>query len=86
MKFDTFVQDWVHLKPRGLGALCLAYKKAVTPGSSFAERNQHGSPRPKRTYEDSRKFSKHRGQDNRGDDLSILMRNFEIGLRGFIKR
>ena len=95
VKFDTFVQDWVHLKPRGLGALCLSYKKVVYKGlgiphdsASFTDRNQHKGPRPlQRTssYDGSRKFSRYRGHDNRGDDLSKLMKNFEIGLRGFIK-
>ena len=95
VKFETFMQDWVHLKPRGMGALCLSYKKVVYKGlgishdsSSFPESRIHRyrSPRPQRRdarFEDSQRFYP---RDNRGDDLSKLMKNFEVGLRGYMKR
>ena len=29
VRFETFVQDWVHLKPKGTSLLCKAYKNVV---------------------------------------------------------
>ena len=91
VRFDTFVQDWVHLKPKGTSLLCKAYKDVVykcldiTTNSiqSRFQKRKDGRGYQHQRFHGHRQETQYR-RDDRRDGLSSLMRNFERGLRGFM--